>query len=252
MFALDEAEPPEEKPFWTQRGWITSAIFLAATLLVSAITYGVSGGSSGPESGKPISVAAKSDPLVLAAKASGTARPAGCKTDDTNQALPKSAPADVHFRRVGAVRVPTSPSAGPLKTNGPVAWCYAHNPMGAVMAAQMITSHMSGPDWRTVVDEQLVPGRPRDSFSVQRAMVTVTENDEPTGSSYAGFNVADYSRKAVQVQMLIKSAQNGLVSTTVAMRWSGGDWKVAPASDGSLYTPLSQETGPGRYLLWKV
>ncbi|MDQ0808450.1 hypothetical protein QFZ63_000164 [Streptomyces sp. B3I7] len=251
MFTREEAEFTEERQFWKQRSWIASASFLAATLLVSAVAFAVSGGSSGDKSGRPISAAAKSDPLALASKVGGAERPAGCATDDAGQDLPRKAPQDTKFRPVGTFRVPTSPSAGPLKTNGPVAWCYAHTPMGAVMAAHMITSRMSSPDWRTVADEQLVPGRSRDSFAALRSTVVVSKADGPTGAAYEGFSVSDYSQQTAKIGMLIRSTKGVVISTTVSMRWSGGDWKVEPLPDGSLYTPISQETSNGQFHMWK-
>jgi hypothetical protein len=146
-------------------------------------------------------------------------------------------------------------------------WCFAHTPAGAVLAAHIIPSHMSGPDWRTVAQEQVVPGRGRDLFVFKRSTV---RDDAPGGgrgtgsgsrpdagsgsssvASYAGFSVPAYSGGAATVELLLKTAQ-GYATTSVSLRWSGGDWKVRPSDNGALHTPVKAVQGTNGHLLWGV
>jgi hypothetical protein len=226
------------------RGRILAAGFLAAALVLSVISFLTDGGvdESQPSSRGPWSKAL----------AEGSGRPQGCRTDDAERAIPKAAPADVTWQTVGGSRVPTSASAGPTRSTGPVRWCFARTPMGAVMAAHVIPAQMTGPDWRVVVDEQVVPGFGRDLFVSQRSSIDDTQLKTRQAGSYAGFAVGDYDKESATVKMLVKSPQGSFVSTTVSVRWSGGDWKVEPRTDGGLHSKVTTAGGPDGFVQWMV
>src|SRR5687767_3054035 len=44
-------------------------------------------------------------------------RPENCRTDDRDNEQPLAAPSDVRWQKLVAIMVPTSPSAGPLRTD---------------------------------------------------------------------------------------------------------------------------------------
>ncbi|CAL9615065.1 hypothetical protein SUDANB108_05739 [Streptomyces sp. enrichment culture] len=256
------SEPSE--PYWRQRGWQVSAAFLGVVVLLSGIVALTAGrGTADDRAGAPPS----RGPLS-GSPAMKDGRPDGCRTDDGSAGTPLTAPPDdVDWRALGVTRVPVSASAGPTLTQGPVWWCFAHTPAGAVLAAHIIPSHMSGRDWRTVAQEQVVPGRGRDLFVFKRSTV---RDDAPDGgpdtgsgsrpgtgsgtssaASYAGFSVPAYSGTAATVELLLKTSQ-GYATTSVALRWSGGDWKVLPSGNGALHTPVKAVQGTNGHLLWGV
>ncbi|NJP14551.1 hypothetical protein HCJ95_09645 [Streptomyces thermoviolaceus subsp. thermoviolaceus] len=235
-----------ETRFW-QRGRLLSAGFLAAALGISLVSF-LTGGHD--EEQRPAALTALGPLAQGPDKATG--RPPGCHTDDASDALPKRAPSDVTWRMVGGTRVPTSASAGPTRAAGPVLWCFAHTPMGAVMAAHVIPAQMTGPAWREVVDEQVVAGFGRNLFVSQRSSLDDAElESQPTGS-YAGFTLEDYDKDSADVGILVKNAQGGLLSSTIRLRWSGGDWKVVPGSDGGLHSQVSAADGTDGYIQWGV
>ena len=78
-------------------------------------------------------------------------------------ALP-AAPPGVSWTSIGIVPVPVSPTAGPLRRSGPVWSCYAHTPMGAVIAAHVIPALLLTGHWRTVVDQAVVHDAGRTAF----------------------------------------------------------------------------------------
>ncbi|MER6747049.1 hypothetical protein [Streptomyces fungicidicus] len=242
--------PEPSGPYWKQRGWQVSAAFLGVVVLLSGIValttdQDADGGrGSAPASEGPLSgTAALED-----------GRPAGCRTDDSDgDTLPSAPPDDVDWRTLDISRVPVSASAGPTLTQGPVWWCFAHTPAGAVLAAHIIPSQMSGPDWRTIAREQVVSGRGRDLFVFKRSTVQDDDSGAGAGSSsvasYAGFSVPAYSAGAATVELLLKTSQ-GYATTNVALRWSGGDWKVLPSDNGALHTPVKAVQGTNGHLLW--
>ncbi|MCX4737466.1 hypothetical protein [Streptomyces antibioticus] len=246
-FRRRERRLAESGPYYRQRGWQMSAGFLAVVVVVGGVVTALSG--SDATTGRA-NAAASEGPLSRPS-APQDGRPRGCRTDDGADAeSTETAPEDVTWRPLGVTKVPVSASAGPTLIQGPLWWCYAHTPTGAVLAAHVIPSHMSGSDWRTVTEQQVVAGQGRDMFEFQRA--TVRDTDAPNGAevaSYAGFSVVSYEDTAAVIRLLLKSTQ-GYAVTTVSLRWSGGDWKVRPDDNGSLHSPVSAVQSAGGFTLW--
>ncbi|MFC8565897.1 hypothetical protein ACFUIW_09035 [Streptomyces sp. NPDC057245] len=252
--ARGEPWAEEQRPYWKQRGWQLSAGFLGLVVLVSGV---VALTSDREATGVRASPAAGAGPLS-GHPTTRSGRPTGCRTDDgAGDELPTAAPKDVEWRALDVAEVPVSASAGPLRTDGPLWWCFAHTPVGAVLAAHIIPSQMSGPHWRAVTEAQVVAGRGRDMFVFQRSAGggsdTDTASRRRTGRSavatYAGFSVLSYSREEASVELLLKGEQS-YAATTVALRWSGGDWKVVPLTSGALHSPVETVQGTGGRLMW--
>ncbi|MEV8504154.1 hypothetical protein AB0368_04885 [Actinoplanes sp. NPDC051475] len=236
----------DDRPFWHQRGWQLSAAFLGLVLCSGAVTavVGVSGDGTDDQP------RAAAGPLVPGV-ADGQSRPAGCRTDDGDQRPPQQAPEDVTWRPLNGAKIPVSPSAGPVQESGPVLWCFAHTPMGAVMAANVIPRHMSGAEWQTVTEQQVVPGVDRDVFVARRSSMPVS-SAQYTANTLAGFMLLSYAPETATVRLLIRQspAVYGTADFTVA--WDGGDWKLRPLSGGELHTPVTAVTANGGFVMWKV
>ncbi|MGP3973558.1 hypothetical protein ACTWQF_05855 [Streptomyces sp. 8N114] len=257
MFGRKQDNEATDSPFWKQRGWIFSAVFLATVLLVATVSYisdaGGDEANAAAQHRKPRSGPLPTQEAQGGKRATAEERPKGCRTEDDkgeDTARPTSAPKDVAWKNLNDTLVPTSPSAGPTQVSGPVWWCYARTPMGAVMAAHSILTHMSDADWRTVAEQQIVSGKGREEFISQRsAMSQAAVESEETGV-YSGFSVVSYSKNAAELRILIKSAGGTLGSTTVSMRWSGGDWKVKPRTNGALFTSSTSAMSSGGFIKW--
>ncbi|MET8948221.1 hypothetical protein ABZX30_32985 [Streptomyces sp. NPDC004542] len=244
--ARPDRRDPFAAPFWKQRSWLLAAGFLAAALTLSLLAI-VTRSDTPPL----LETASAAGPLSRGA-ADSTGRPTGCATDDGDRATPRTPPADLRWRSLGGTRVPVSAGAGPTQKTGPVLWCFARTPMGAVLAAHVIPAQMTSPDWRAVTRDQVVAGFGRDLFVSQRSSFSDTRLKTRKNGSYAGFLLAEYSSDAATVDVLIKSPGGAYFSTSVRLLWSGGDWKVRPANDGGLHTELTAADGTDGYVLWKV
>ncbi|BCB75007.1 hypothetical protein GCM10022251_75720 [Phytohabitans flavus] len=231
----------EEKPFWQQRRWQLSAAFLGLVVCTGLVAVLVNGGSS--------SDATVSGPTIGGLGPDGS-RPQGCRTDDSDQRIPDAAPPDVTWRPLNGAQTPFSASAGPLKSTGPMLWCFAHTPMGAVMAAHVIPRHMSGPDWRTVIREQLVPGFGRDYFEAMRESLPETGQTRTT-NTLAGFLVLSYSPATASIRVLVRQATVTYVSVDYTVDWDGVDWKLRPLSIGDLHTRVTTVLSLVGFALWK-
>ncbi|MFK3978840.1 hypothetical protein ACI2K4_00540 [Micromonospora sp. NPDC050397] len=233
-----------EQPFWRQRGWRLSAVFLAVALIAGAVvvTRGQSNGSGEPAAGIGIE-------FVRIDAAPGL-RPEGCRTDDSPQNAPVRAPDDVTWRQLNGAPVPLSRSAGPQMIDGPLLWCFAHTPMGAVMAANVIPRQMSGAGWALVVDQQVANGEGRDIFVAMRSTVPET-TQQHTVASLAGFSLLSYTPETATVRLLIKSAQV-MVTADYTVVWSGGDWKLRTLPSGDLHTSVMPVANLDGFIVWKV
>ncbi|MET7703909.1 hypothetical protein [Streptomyces sp. NPDC005485] len=247
-----------EQPFWQQRGWILSAGFLLVLLVLAVFTMAThddkpAGAAADPT---PTATATKDDDDHSGDKGSGggsDTRPAGCRTDDKDQAKPAKVPADFHWKADGTGLVPVSKTSGPLKYDGPVWSCFAHTPMGAVLAAHSITDHLSYPGWRTVVDRQVVPGAGRDALISSRSQ----DDDKPTSGKadaggYAGFSVLAYNKEEATVMLLLRGPNAAYGSASVSVRWQDGDWKLAPDADGTVYAGMAQVGGTKGFVTWEA
>lgn len=235
----------DERPFWKQRGWQVSAAFLGLVLVI-----GIIGIVAGPPTDSDARNSVISGPLTTALPP-GATRPAGCSTDDSDQEPPSQPPGDVTWRMLNGARIPVSAAVGPRSEHGTLLWCFAHTPMGAVMAANIIPRHMSGADWRTALDQQLVAGISRDVFEAKRDSIK-TGTPQYTANSPAGFMVVTYSPEAATVRLLIQHAASGFVKTDLTVVWENGDWKLQPQSGGQLYTTVTPAATPTGYVMWKA
>ncbi|MEU1603147.1 hypothetical protein [Micromonospora matsumotoense] len=225
-----------DPPFWTERGWILSVAFLAGMGLLAAGAW-----LSGSAGGTGV------DPVARTA----VAQVAQCPPRPVVAAGPAVPPDDVAWRTLdGGDRVPVSATQGPSRTADGVLGCFAHTPIGAVLAAHAVPTQLAGATWRTVADRQVLPGPGRDVLvaRLEAAAGVVTSRG---GGSYAGFTVARYAADAARVQLLVKTGAGGYVATLVELRWDAGDWKVVPSRAGVVYASIGTVTGSAGYTLWR-
>ncbi|MFF2025440.1 hypothetical protein ACFVW2_27015 [Streptomyces sp. NPDC058171] len=238
-----------EQPFWQQRGWILSAGFLLVLVILGG--YALMTGEDEPT---PSTGSDRPSPsrTVPSGGGDGDGRPAGCETDDSDQKKPTAPPKDVSWKANGTNLVPVSKTAGPLKFDGPVWYCFARTPMGAVLAAHSIADKFGFAGWREVAERQVVPGAGRDAFIADRAKEKDTPvSDQPSGVTYAGFAVLSYNEKEATVMVLAGVPQNDQYgSLSVNLRWHEGDWKVVPDPDGTLYAGGSRVDGTDGFVTW--
>ncbi|MCX4904454.1 hypothetical protein [Streptomyces sp. NBC_00878] len=252
MFRRRERRYEEPGPYWKQRSWQLSAGFLGLVFVLGGIVALTSGGDT--EADRAAAAAASDGPLTGTSVAKD-GRPQGCRTDDSaGDAVPTAAPGDISWRTLGVARVPVSTSAGPTRMESALWWCFAHTPTGAVLAANIIPSQMSGSHWRTVTEQQVVAGQGREMWEFQRATVQDVDDAAADGTpvaSYVGYSVTSYKSTAATVRLLLKGDQ-GYATTTIVLRWSGGDWKVLPDDSGALHSPVSTAQSTNGFTLWGV
>jgi hypothetical protein len=108
---------------------------------------------------------------------------------------------------------------------------------------------MSGPDWRTVTHQQLVPGFGRDYFEAMRESLP-ERGQVQTTNTLAGFLVLTYSPTTATVRVLVRQATATYVSADYTVDWDGVDWKLRPLSIGDLHTRVTPVLSPVGFVLW--
>ncbi|MFE9601406.1 hypothetical protein [Streptomyces hokutonensis] len=253
MFKRRERRTEESGPYWKQRSWQLSAVFIALVFLLGGIAQLVSGrgGTGDGASGAVVS----DGPLPDSSHNAKDSRPDGCRTDDSaGGTKPNAAPKDVSWRTLGVAQVPVSASAGPTLMEGPLWWCFAHTQTGAALAATVIPSQMSGSHWKAVTDRQVVAGAGRRIWEFERGTVKNIDSAADTDvaiATYVGFSVTSYTSTAAAVRLLLKS-DSGYAATTIDLRWSGGDWKLLADGSGSLHSPVSSVSNTDGFIVWGV
>ena len=242
----EEPDPTEERPFWRQPAWQLSAVFVLLVLLAGIVTVVI----GLPDSREHDSTRTAKGPLTTPLT-DGATRPPGCVTDDRDQQPPSQPSDDITWRPLNGTKIPLSPSAGPLQQHGTMLWCFAHTPMGAVMAANIIPRHMSGADWRQVTEQQVVADTQREVFVARRSSITTT-TVQYTANSPAGFMVVAYSPESATVRLLIRQPGAEYVATDLTLAWDNGDWKLQVLSGGELYTAVRPVAATTGFVLWKV
>ncbi|MFJ6895168.1 hypothetical protein [Streptomyces hokutonensis] len=251
MFKRRQRRTEESGPYWKQRGWQLSAVFVALVFLMGGIGALVSGKGGDGTAAAVVS----GGPLPDSSYNAKDSRPEGCHTDDSaGDAKPEAAPEDVSWHTLGVARVPVSASAGPTLIEGPLWWCFAHTQTGAALAATIIPSQMSGSHWKVVTERQVVAGDGRTEWEFQRGTVKDIDSAADTDAAvatYVGFSVTSYTNTAATVRLLLKS-DAGYAATTIDLRWSGGDWKLLPDGGGSLHSPVASISDVNGFTLWRA
>lgn len=169
--------------------------------------------------------------LALAACGSGN--------DDTPTAAPdaapdlRSAPAELTWREVAGVSVPTSRVDGPFAGTSVNRSGYSQTPQGAVLAAIVGQTALAVADdrsWPEVVNTVTAPGPGRDEFAAARTAVTVSGSvPADAAPKFVGFEVTDYRQDpltaAVSVAQTI-GTDDQLYAYPVALQWISDDWRI--------------------------
>lgn len=253
MFGPRQPKAPAEGPFYKQRGWLNAVAFLSFLLVMSLVALVNDTDGPDPAADSRQALAGLSGPLSPGdpqrVRNGAGGRPENCRTDDRDTARPTTPPTEVRWRKIESAMVPTSPSAGPLHIDSGTWWCFARTPMGAVLAAHIIPVRLGSVDWRTVAEQQVVPGTPRDRFVMNRAVEDNASPDEGTVQVFKGFSLASYSHDSAKVELLLANPLGGYLSTSVSVRWRDGDWKVLPRDDGSVTSSVNLAS-PDRFVFW--
>ncbi|QES56122.1 hypothetical protein DEJ51_19780 [Streptomyces venezuelae] len=245
-----------------RRGPLAPAAFLLSMLLVGGCAQHTDDDRTGDDGqARPSAPAATGSGTGTASAAaeqtqqpSGTSagRPAGCSTDDTDQAVPTRSPADLRWMTYRTDLLPASPTAGPLKVEGPVWSCFARTPLGGVLAIHAIWAKMGGSDWKAVTEKQMARGPGRDQLVAKRSELPDDDKTGAPGSdgTYLGFRFLTASKDQVTAMILMRLPDGRYAAGTASAVWEDGDWKLRPTLTGSISESITPVGGTDGFVLW--
>ena len=231
-----DSNPPPGRPRWRLALVTVLALVLAvaAALIIGAPRPGRSSGPAAAP-GHP------APPPPAAPVPAGGLR-------DVGDTPPMTVPPFIDWRLVHGVWLPfgepaAANFAGPAIVDGATVRGYAHTPLGALLAAEQISTRIvATPNggWRAAVQAGVVPDAGAAAFVRLRA----STDDSPPAGGYAqaaGFQFVAYSPDLAVVQLVYRQQTDAsLEVSTLTLRWLAGDWKLQlqPNGHGS---PVQQQ-----------
>ena len=238
--------------------FIASVVFL---VVVAALGVWVAGGRivSGRTSSAPSTVqlpaASSSASGVAGASANSDAAASSCGLAAGDQQVPTVAPAGRVSTIAPGLDIPVVDGVGPADMrSGGISQCFAHSPTGAVLGAvnwvKWFSSEQRLPE---VITTLMAEGQDRDRLA--RLVDDGWDGSTSSPVEVRGFKVDVRSADEIVVTLAVRtgrSADEGLVSWPVLLRWESGDWKVvAPASNAWGQEPVDS-VAQGGFTEWSV
>ena len=181
-----------------------------------------------------------------------------CNVPGDGSTTPLNAvPADLSWVVSSGELTPTSPTAGPLTTDGGVARCFAHDAEGALIASVRLQQQIAGATSSTwpMAAEGLAPGPDTDALSAQMATLLAqpaapADRNTPF-AAVAGFKFLSYSPTTAVIALVYRSASGDLYAASQTMQWVGGDWRIAPLGPSELSSPQTSVGSLLGYVEWR-
>jgi len=242
------AAASEPRSPWLRNGFVLAAAFLGFVTVVGGALVFTSDNSAKGEA------PAAARPPTDRANSPSPHHPVGdgpCpELADEQQDVPTSAPRRVTWYLYDGVALPSSKKSGPAVTDKNVARCYAHSPVGALLAASQISvRYLAADDWRKVTRTQTV-GPGRDFYISQRAKAEKKDPTEPNSGAHgqiAGFKFVTYNATTAVLQTVWRFSDGRMQAATTTMLWRDGDWRLEYPADPAKPVPLDSLAG---YVEW--
>ncbi|MEV4440924.1 hypothetical protein AB0K09_18280 [Streptomyces sp. NPDC049577] len=230
-------------------GFLAAAAFLGLVLVLAVvvITTGGSGKDDTPQATSPGST--RGVPPAGAGSPAATAN--ACGLSDTDQTVPTSTPPNITWQLVKGSALPTSTIAGPGKVEGHVARCYAHTPLGALIAASQIGDRLgsaNNAEAFQILKNQTVPGP-----GVDRDLQALNTHELKGGAGdgqMAAFQYVSYSPDAAVMNLVYRMNNGTFNVATFTVKWLDGDWKIKIQDNGADSSNVSQVTSTVGYIPW--
>jgi hypothetical protein len=215
--------------FTRRNCWIIAATALAITAAVAIVLAIPAPGTS---------------PRTTAQKHTGS-----CPATTSGTSIPTTPPPDLRWKSAGPILVPTSAAEGPASYDGPVWTCYAHTPMGAVLAAYDIFAGLASPDWRAVAGREVVPGQGQQAFIRAGEQQTYQAPAPGEIAPAVGFEVVSYTPQQATIEILA-DAGDGYQADDRTVAWTDGDWKMVLTPEGTSGPDTQLVTSADGFVLW--
>ncbi|GAB2785819.1 hypothetical protein [Streptomyces daliensis] len=245
--AADEPRSP-----WLRSGFVLAAAFIGFVTVIGGAVVLTSDPPTAPAKDEGATSARSSaDPAADPDRSSSGSGGSGGGTcpelADKQQDVPTSAPRRVTWSLYDAVALPSSKASGPALAGRNVARCYAHTPVGALLASSQISvRYLAADDWRKVATAQTV-GAGRDAYIAERTKSerksATTEQGGGAHGQIAGFKFVTYNSSTAVIQTVWRFPDGRMQAATTTMLWQNGDWKLEYPADPAAPTQVGSLAG---------
>lgn len=225
----DQPDRDSEHRSLGYRVWLVVAVVVVALVVIAGIAVSVIAGKRttatvDPSTGK--TTTSQVDSADVSVCGIGPVQLAG-----TQNAAPDTAATS--WTITGTTAVPTVKDAGPGRIDSADGYrsCYAHTPLGAVVA----TYNLIGMGSNGSLQKRLT----RDGTTGATAeQITKANPEDPTSTpqrfQLVGFRVVRYTGTQADIDLALRANTSGrYVASVLYLAWDKGDWKVRFNSDGS-------------------
>jgi len=158
----------------------------------------------------------------------------GCQASPETDTIPTAPPDDLQWKGIGSMEVPVSATAGPARFSGDVWTCFAHSPMGAVIAAYDIVGSLLSPQWRTAAQDEIAPGPGLRAFLADSQGQTYQPLTPGEVVQPVGFEMITYTPAQATVETLAAAGNGDYQADERTLAWTGGDWKLVMTPAGTM------------------
>ncbi|MFE7800230.1 hypothetical protein [Nocardia sp. NPDC057440] len=165
----------------------------------------------------------------------------GCGGDGESGPDLVARPTHVRWQPFQGVALPHA-DQGPKKESDGAATGFEHSPPGAALAAIVHTVRLSvaaDNQWSKVVAVEVVPGRARDEWSVNRVQLSITG---PASAEYAprllGYTITEYTEQKSGVDVYTQYSDNSRAVNHTIVEWFGNDWRLRLPDPESTARPI--------------
>lgn len=255
---LDNGDPSP----WARPGFIAAAVVIVVAVACGVYALTTTGGhrNSAVPTRTHTATTATTNRTRGVMKAKTAAKSTdGCGVPPGPQAVPTVAPAGITWTLWRTVALPSSPTAGPLVVKGNTARCFAHSPLGALIAAVQIDMRFhtaETAEWRTVVYEQMVPSRGREKLAAEVEALVKSDPAQAAAppapgsiAQVAGFSFISYTPQTAVIDLVVTDSGRYAVGP-VTVSWVGGDWKLDVQPAGTVTGPAQPISSTVGYVAW--
>ncbi|MDQ2729061.1 MAG: hypothetical protein M3Y91_14660 [Actinomycetota bacterium] len=168
-----------------------------------------------------------------------------CSLPAGDQTVPQATPQGITWQIYQTVALPFSKTYGPQVIDGDIARCYAHDPLGALLAATQLSIRVVASPSTDVAREQVVPGPGQTAF-ISQDVQTPGGNTPGTFAQIAGFKFVTYSPATAVIEIATRETNGNYQAGAVTVEWMNGDWKLLLQPTGGTspnVLPLSSLVG---------
>lgn len=173
-----------------------------------------------------------------------------CPARPETSTIPTAPPPDLQWKGIGSMEVPVSAADGPARYSGDVWTCFAHSPIGAVLAAYDIVGSLLSRQWRLAAADEIAPGAGQQAFIAESQGQTYQPLAPGQTVQPLGFEVIAYGPGQATVETLAAAGNGDYQADERTLSWTDDDWKLVMTPAGTMGPDPQLVVSAAGFVLW--